>query len=631
MGIKAININRETLRKDPKLWDKVDRGEFQVVYCTPEALIVKGSHFSNKTVRDTNNAFNRNLVLITMDEAHSLWDYDGFRPHLKCLGILRILYPNVPWLATSGTFPPHVVAYTCSTIGMKNPTDIINVNGRRTNINIIVAAKPMLKKDIRPILALIPPKAKSATDIHKTLVFVDSTREARRMAIRLRSHLQKMGKSAVDAKNWIRTYYASIDKGKKDETLKLLFEGGARIVFCTECFSLGVDIKDIEIVIQWGVDRKLNLMRLGQRIGRAARDEHIQGVAVIYAPRALIDPVTKEVEKRKRLAEGVQQRNGDSEWLDDDEEGDWEVKIPNYESRDLCRFALAVEPTNSKDVLDLRNHMYLKASGEKDTASEAQKERNGRKRRGGVKAQGKRRKRGVDTIEPGLLWFLNTYGCRHRQLASYMGFPDIFNDEAQQSWCCDRCAIGKQLDPATTCTHGQSLAQSILVPKPRMQYRRGPRAPTRMKAADFVLIQPIIEDAVKQWREYLLNKLVQHGFIPDGLPPEFVLSDALCQAIAKNGHKVITVEDLCSILTKGGMRIEQSVLGLRSKDVLEMFNLIDQTFAHVARMGKDSTSELVKLIDRENCSACPGCSGSARNCSISCNKKQVSTLQKNTI
>lgn len=91
----------------------------------------------------------------------------------------------------------------------------------------------------------------------------------------------------------VRMYYSSSDQEKKLETQTLVVKGRARFVICTESMSLGVDFSSIDRVVQWSVDEKLTIDVLMQRIGRAARDQTKQGVAIIYAPFDLLKPINK--------------------------------------------------------------------------------------------------------------------------------------------------------------------------------------------------------------------------------------------------------------------------------------------------------------------------------------------------
>ena len=457
-GVRSVALTEETLRVDPKLWDRVDRAEFSVIYATPEVLLHKKSHFSTETIRpEKRNKFKDNLVLIALDEAHCVWDWESFRKAFKYVGSLRLCFAQVPFTAVSATFPPHVVAYAHKVLKMKRPACIITVNGRRANIDVMVAIQPPGKSH-QPLLDLIPETISAPEEIPKTLIFVDDVLEALSIAKDLRIRFRKHFRSRFKSYKAIRTYYSSIDDPKKAETISFIRGGEARIVVCTDALSLGVDIPDIERVIQWGVDYKLVHNTLVQRIGRAARNPEMNGIAVIYAPKCVLEPVSKAAS---------QQPESDEPSDDDEMGGDLDNNaepgtVPNYRNRDLAKFSLPVEQKTLKEIQQLREHMYLRAKNLKNADLEAQAEQRGRT---WVLSEGGKRKnrKPVDRIEPGILWFLNTKGCRNRQILSYLDYPDVFNDAAQRGWCCDNCAVNRKLDPEMTSTAGIKLTSSALL------------------------------------------------------------------------------------------------------------------------------------------------------------------------
>jgi len=146
--------------------------------------------------------------------------------------------------------------------------------------------------------------------------------------------------------------------------------------------SLGVNVPDVEKVIQWGVDEKIDLKMLVQRIGRAARDKDCQGVAVIYASKNIIlpdpkDPMQQWVVESSSLSIGLSNNidAGGDEWEDEEEDRN----ISDFSSRNISRFSLPVTPETQQSVDRLRDFMYKKASGFKKLRQEAADERNPRK------------------------------------------------------------------------------------------------------------------------------------------------------------------------------------------------------------------------------------------------------------
>ena len=137
----------------------------------------------------------------------------------------------------------------------------------------------------------------------------------------------------------IQTFFGSIDEKKKRKTLSDLQSGKCRIVVCTDAFGLGVDISNIENVIQWGVNEKLSIASLTQRIGRAARVPNMVGRAVIYVLKGILEAVTPDWETGWEAKEPA-------EWVEveaNDTEDDYGLRvIPVSKMRPLERFGLPV-------------------------------------------------------------------------------------------------------------------------------------------------------------------------------------------------------------------------------------------------------------------------------------------------
>jgi superfamily II DNA/RNA helicase len=102
-----------------------------------------------------------------------------------------------------------------------------------------------------------------------------------------------------------KVYHGGHDAKTKKKTIENLMSGDCRVVVCTDAFGVGIDIPDIEIVIQLGVNTKLTLMGLAQRIGRAARKPGMLGIAIIYISGNLLDSISKDWSKDKEAWKGA--------------------------------------------------------------------------------------------------------------------------------------------------------------------------------------------------------------------------------------------------------------------------------------------------------------------------------------
>ena len=273
--------------------------------------------------------------------------------------------------------------------------------------------------------------------------------------------------------------------------------------------------------------------------------------------------------------------------LDPAPDQEWEDivdAVPRYAGRDLCAFALPVEPETIVEVQLLRMKMYRHISTIKDIAREADAERTAPKRNDAGKVV---KKQPIDKIEPGIIWFLNTTGCRHRCILEYMRFPDVFEDKEQQSWCCDNCAIRKGITIA--------MPRGYDVPEPASLHGAAKcNAPSRI---DWNVINEGVQSrpdysqpaetfllsVLKTWRKHIFMKMVERGAMSKFVPEQVVLSDrAIKEIISKKQLKhVVTPAGLHLALTRAKVDVDSNVL--REKDIVEMFNMIDSAFEMLER------------------------------------------------
>ena len=322
---------------------------------------------------------------------------------------------------------------------------------------------------------------------------------------------------------------------------------------CTDSMSLGVDIRDIMRVIQWGVNDKLDLDILVQRFGHVARDPHLQGVGVIYAPKDILDPIPKyTIEQWITQPDEFGRISDEVNGTDDDEPEDLDFIIPSYTNRNLSLFSLPVTQETERQVVKFRRHMYRRAKNAKNLRQEAAAERKPWNARRGTEVRCTKQK-SVEMIDPALLWFLNTSGFRHRCILNYLQYPDVFDDSAQKSWCCDRCAISRKMDPETTVTAGVSITDSYFwVPDAASATKLKPAIAPAMplRNVNAVQLSPILCQDLKVWRKALWAKLASRQAIWSGCADEIVLPDIMIKKIVKAIREIHKVSDVVLVFGK---------------------------------------------------------------------------------
>ena len=362
--------------------------------------------------------------------------------------------------------------------------------------------------------------------------------------------------------------------------MKLLRDGQTRIVVATDAFSMGVDIPDIECSIQWGVDRKLTLCALQQRLGRAARTPEMQGIGVIYAPKSLLFHLGK---RSTGSMGGPAAAQGDHEEVDEEQE--WEDIteevgiIADNRGRDLEELCLAVESGKMKmeRVRELCRTMYRKANDLKRAEEEQQSAQRGRIRI--LSGGGSHRRLPTDNIDPGILWLLNTLGCRHRMLMTYFGYPDIFDErKLQRSWCCDRCAKSNNLDPDVTSTSGIKLQSSAIYYTEMNPIKKSSQLPPiQLSSEPFNLIKPFIKDSLEKWRTLCFDRLVQKDAMDPGMPVQFLLPDSVIESVIRGCNRQLDLEYIKLLFVKARVSLSSSTL--RGKDFVDILCLIKAIIA----------------------------------------------------
>lgn len=582
--MNVVALTAENIEVDPEIWTRIDNGDYQIIFASPEILFNASSHFRRKTLPGS-NVFKERLALVCVDEAHCIWVNGDFRPEYNDLGQLREYMPLVPFLAMSATMPAHIMATIQKVLMMPLPSDLIICPGRKKNLDILVREQHT-RKDLSQLHWLIPSGARSIHDIPKTLVFADSVPTVLKIMEHLRNvfHLQFPDSKPIQA---IQPYYSSIDAKRKQETRDEFESGSARIVITTDSMSLGIDIRDIARVIQWGVDEKLDLNTLWQRFGRAARDPEIQGLGVVYVSRDLVDAVRKyEMEDwkkgigrnvRKEMMGGLGNVNSSDNEESDDDDG----IIPKFRHRILEFFSLPVTQETGKEVQGFRAHMYRQAEDESKIRKEAQEERQMKMR--GPKSDSKEpktRRQSIELIEPALLWFINTVGCRHRCILSYLKYPDVFDDAAQKSWCCDNCALVKGSEiHRELATAGMGPSDSIFaprnnlpesVPKPSLAQISNcpPSRSVNVKAA-----VPQLQTELRLWRGMLHRKFIDRKILFAGCPSAIVMPNKVIDRIAKDIRNILGISQLKQSLARANYDWENGVL--RDKDFADLLNIFD--------------------------------------------------------
>jgi hypothetical protein len=405
-------------KQNPHLWKELETVDYRMIFASPEMLLGPNSYFWHKIANNDKHPLIKRLNSIVIDEAHVVWKWgeSGFRPEYRNIGSLRVYFPNTPFLLLSATLAPNVLKYLHTTLQMATPTAILKRSIARNNVRLLISKAAGagyhdldFLLDQSSIVSLIP----------KTMIFVDSKAEAQSLAGYLRSRLPPATMQSGVSDDIIRVYTASLDPPTRAEFMRLFKAGDSRILVCTDAAGMGMDIRNINIVIQFKLTEQLSLADLWQRLGRCARDQTIEGLALVFVDdKYCFDAAVSE--------ENLLEQVGDE--LEDD--------LSSYVH------AVSPGPTSIESTNLFTPKLYRRSTAKAGAAA-------------------------FFKLDPPLLWMINTHGCRARVLLAAFDDPDTFSSNFNCK--CDNCSFPERSEV------NRRLPPKVLTVPAKQKFKRGER------------------------------------------------------------------------------------------------------------------------------------------------------------
>lgn len=251
MGIKSMALTGSISFNDlDRQLDNCIYGNYKFLYLSPERL-------QQELVQHRIEKMKVNLIAI--DEAHciSQWGND-FRPAYKNISILRILKPEVPFIALTATATPEVLTHTIQELELKNP-NIFQNSFYRENLSYQVwneedkyyQLEQLLKKDEPAIIY---------------------TRNRKRTE-EISKHLNLKGFHCD-------YFHGGISGNEKNKKLKNWLNETNPIIAATNAFGMGIDKPNVRTVIHFDLPESLE--SYFQEAGRAGRDENYSKAVLLY-------------------------------------------------------------------------------------------------------------------------------------------------------------------------------------------------------------------------------------------------------------------------------------------------------------------------------------------------------------
>lgn len=240
-----------------KSFERIEEGAASLLYISPESL-------RSKTIERL--LLGRKIVRFVIDEAHcfSAWgqdfrvDYLYIGDFIQQLQVKKNLEDSIPVSCFTATAKQKVIddirAYFKEKLSLD--LELYTSKASRTNLQYKVFEKEDEEEKYQAARDLIESKN------CPTIIYVSRTRKAYKLAERL----------CNDGFN-ARPYHGKMDKQEKSDNQNAFISGATQIMVATSAFGMGVDKKDVGLVIHYEISDSLE--NYIQEAGRAGRDENI--------------------------------------------------------------------------------------------------------------------------------------------------------------------------------------------------------------------------------------------------------------------------------------------------------------------------------------------------------------------
>ncbi len=242
-----------------KSFERIEDGSASILYISPESL-------RSKTIEKL--ILGRKIARFVIDEAHcfSSWgqdfrvDYLYIGDFIKLIQEKKNLDEGIPVSCFTATAKQKVIEdirdYFREKLSIE--LELFTSKASRTNLQYRVFEKQNEEEKYLASRDLIEEKN------CPTIIYVSRTLKAYKLA----DQLLKDGFNA-------KPYHGKMDKKEKTENQNSFLNGETQIMVATSAFGMGVDKKDVGLVIHYEISDSLE--NYVQEAGRAGRDENISG------------------------------------------------------------------------------------------------------------------------------------------------------------------------------------------------------------------------------------------------------------------------------------------------------------------------------------------------------------------
>ncbi|KAL9936518.1 hypothetical protein V8E36_004586 [Tilletia maclaganii] len=274
-GIDAVAINKESMKHGSETTESnvlasVKSGQTRFIFVSPEMMLLNEA--VNRAVCESK--WSKNVRAIIFDETHIVYDWGikpsknsgaAFRPEYGKAAILRARFRgDIPVLALSATLCGPCLLAIVKALGFgRLPFFCLDAERQQDRCSYDIQAIRHPLRGMRGLAETLPSNPSTVDDLPRSLIFVNTKAETRQGLRSLRSILPPSLRDAV------QRVTGDDSASRVQEILRQFREGSVRVIVCTEALGMGVDLPNIDLVIQWRLPR--DFKDLVQHFGRAAR------------------------------------------------------------------------------------------------------------------------------------------------------------------------------------------------------------------------------------------------------------------------------------------------------------------------------------------------------------------------
>ncbi|EGN97848.1 hypothetical protein SERLA73DRAFT_56613, partial [Serpula lacrymans var. lacrymans S7.3] len=196
---------------------------------------------------------------------------------------------GTPIYAMSATMSPAVLAEVRKTLHI-SASKSFHLNLGNDQPNVTQELRIIAGSTDYSALDFIVKDAQAANEIPRALIFVNTVSQSQAGFRRLHRIVSDQLKSQISYLN------ARCSPRTRKTVLCDFCEGKIRVMFVTKIGGMGLDIPDVELVIQFGVPSSLSVWL--QRAGRAVHNFSLQGRAIMMVEASVLQCVSKKKKGR---------------------------------------------------------------------------------------------------------------------------------------------------------------------------------------------------------------------------------------------------------------------------------------------------------------------------------------------